>query len=57
MPDDNCNDRAQKAMKQVETPLNTSGMAGVKVRSPHSTQSSATKNRESLNIHCDPYRK
>jgi hypothetical protein len=43
------------AMRQVETPLNKSGGAAQRVRSPNSTKSSATPNPPSLGIHGAPY--
>jgi hypothetical protein len=43
------------AMRQVETPLNKSGGAAQKVRSPWSTPGSVTNSPPSLGIHGAPY--
>ena len=53
---DDCNERAQKAMRQRETPLNQSEGGAQKVRSPNNAHGTTDKSK-SLNIHCDPYRK
>jgi hypothetical protein len=54
MPDnDDCNERAKQAMKQVETPLNQSGGAAQKV----SRTAGQPSTRQSLNIHCDHSKK
>ena len=53
---DDCNARAQKAMRQRETPLNQSGGGAQRVRSPNNAYGTTDKSK-SLNIHRDPYRK
>jgi hypothetical protein len=45
----------KRAMRQTETPLNKSGGAATKVKSPWSTPGSVTPSPPSLGIHGLPY--
>jgi hypothetical protein len=51
------NNRVKATMRQVETPLNTSGTAGAKVRSPCTTTGNTSgKGRGPLNTSTNPNR-